>query len=201
MNKSPVVGSVPGQSRVFNCRQLEILYRQGRLRSQGLQDQVIEKMKAGMKHMVIFYLLISVFIAGCIPEPTKKLYIRSIKVSEDIRIDWYVYSSISSLAPDYLQISTNDKEPFFVSFFLTGIHLRNDSLFISLSKDNYEKLDRSKLKEIMVSIDTIGESWNSASSRFGRLKGVGVNIEAPHFIDAYCPHGECNNFDISPHYK
>jgi hypothetical protein len=146
--------------------------------------------------------LIVVLITGCsIPEPTKKIFIRSVKVSEDVRIDWYVYSRISNFAPDYLQISTNDKEPFFVSFFLTGIHLKSDTLIISLWKNSYEKLDVSKLKRIKVSIDTTGESWNSAEARFGRLKRAGVNMEAPHFVDAYCPKEECYNFDTMPQYK
>lgn len=156
-----------------------------------------------MKYSIFFYLLIMVFIAGCIPEPSKKIkiFIKSVKVSEDVRIDWYVYSSNSNFAPDYLQISTHDKEPFFVSFYLTNIHLKSDSLFISLWKNDYEKLDESKLRGIKVLIDTTGASWNTAISRFGRLKRAGININAPHFVDVYCPNGECNNFDTIPRYR
>src|SRR5690606_11927947 len=135
------------------------------------------------------------FIMGCDGGARKKFFIKSVKVSEGVRIDWYVYSSISSFAPDFLQISTHSKEPFFISFYLADIKFKNDSLFISLWKNGYDKLDESSLTGIKVLIDTINGQWNGGVSRFGRLKRAGVNIESPHFVDVYCPKGECFDYD------
>jgi hypothetical protein len=111
-------------------------------------------------------------------------------IGEKVRVDWYVHSSIGGFAPDYLQISTNDKAPFFSSFYLTGINYQNDSLHISLWKNEYE-LNQAMLNGIKVSIDTSGGQWNNSESRLGRLQGRHVNINEPHFSDSFCPNGEC----------
>ncbi len=143
-----------------------------------------------MKFMIVVYASIIFFLVSCIEQPTKKIFIKSAEDTKGARIDWYVYSKITSFAPDYLQTSTDDKKPFFKSFFLTDIHFRNDSLFISLSDNKYD-MDKSRLRGIEIIIDTLGESWNSATSRFGRLRRRGVNTDEPHFIDTYCAKGEC----------
>ncbi len=148
-----------------------------------------------MKYAFLFCLLVMLTV-GCITKPKKKFFIKSVKVSEDTRIDWYVYSSTTSLAPDYLQISTYSKEPFFVSYYLTDINFRNDSLTISLWRNGYKKLDESRLDGIKVLIDTTNNGqWNGGTSRFGRLQSAGVNMEFPHFVDVYCPNGACNDYD------
>lgn len=145
-----------------------------------------------MKQARLIILILLIILVGCsIPEPDKKIFIKSVKVNEDVRIDWYVYSSITNFAPDYLQLSSNVKEPFFVSFYVSNINFRNDSLFISLWKNNYKKLDLNIIQGVKVNIDTSGKSWNNAEDRIGRLKQIGVDISKPHFVDVSCPNGEC----------
>lgn len=144
-----------------------------------------------MKLLILLFLYVGIVFSGCGNKPPNtKLFIKSVKTSKGLRIDWYVYSSITSLAPDYLQISDDDKEPFFKCFCLSDIQFENDSLFISLYRNEYD-LDKSKLGEISIFIDTTGKHWNQASSRIGRLRKRDVNIEKPHFIDTYCEKGEC----------
>ncbi len=144
-----------------------------------------------MKRASQIILIFLVILVGCIPEPDKKFFIKSVKVNEDVRIDWYVFSSITSFAPDYLQLSSNDNHPFFKSFFLSNINFKNDTLFISLWKNQYEKLDSTFLDDIRIEIDSSGKSWNNAEERIGRLKQIGVDISKPHFKDVSCPNGEC----------
>lgn len=144
-----------------------------------------------MKHSIQIFLILSILVVGCIPEPDKKLFIKSVKISQDVRIDWYVYSSISGFAPDYLQISSNDKEPFFRSFFVSNINYRDDSLVITLYNNNYKILDMELIPGIKLMIDTSGHGWNSSEARFGRLKKIGVDKSKPHFVDVSCPNGEC----------
>lgn len=144
-----------------------------------------------MKRASQIILIFLVILVGCIPEPDKKFFIKSVKVNEDVRIDWYVFSSITSFAPDYLQLSSNDNHPFFKSFFLSNINFKNDTLFISLWKNQYEKLDSTFLDDIRIEIDSSGKSWNNAKERIGRLKQIGVDISKPHFKDVSCPNGEC----------
>jgi hypothetical protein len=143
-----------------------------------------------MRQLVLLYFSIILLPLSCIEEPKNKLFIKSVTTSNGGRIDWYVYSRISSVTPDYLQLSTSPEKPFFKSFYLTGIQFSNDSLFISLWNSGYE-LDQSKLKGISVIIDTLGHSWNAAASRIGRLHKRGVNTAAPHFTETYCENGEC----------
>lgn len=141
-----------------------------------------------MKLNNLIILIISLFLAGCIPQQHKKIYIKSLKIVSDVRIDWYVFGS---LAPDYLQINSKDKETFFSSFFISNIDFRNDTLVIALFKNNYQKFDRTLLQGIRVRIDTNGHGWNSSEARFGRLKKIGVDMSKPHFVDVSCPNGEC----------
>lgn len=133
--------------------------------------------------------LVIVFITSCV-EKQKKIYIKSVKISNEVRVDWYVYSSITNLAPDYLQISTYDKTFFFSSFFLTDINFKNDTLFVSLWKNEYKKVDLPKIRNIKIIVDTLGEPWNGGISRVGRLREMGIDILRPHFKDVYCPNGE-----------
>jgi hypothetical protein len=143
-----------------------------------------------MRQQPLLYFCIFLLPISCIEEPKNKIFIKSVAASNGERIDWYVYSNISNVAPDYLQLSTYSEKPFFTSFYLTGIQFRKDSLFISLSKSGYE-LDQSKLKGISVIIDTLGHYWNAAASRIGRLRKRGINTAAPHFTETYCEKGEC----------
>ncbi len=143
-----------------------------------------------MRHQTLLYFCVFLLPLSCIEEPKNKIFIKSVASSNGERIDWYVYSRISSVAPDYLQLSTSPEKPFFTSFYLTGIQFRKDSLFISLLKNDYE-LDENKIKGISISIDTLGHSWNAAASRIGRLRKRGVDITAPHFTETFCEKGEC----------
>lgn len=139
-------------------------------------------------------LIVMVIVLGCLTNAKKKFFIKSVKVSERVRIDWYVHSSTSNLAPDFVQISTQ-KEPFFVSYYLTNINFRNDSLFLSLWKNEYEKFDTLALEGIKFLIDTVNGQWNDAPSRFDRLRKAEVNIDSPHFVDVYCPNGACDDYN------
>lgn len=130
-------------------------------------------------------------LPGCISEPTKKIYIKSVKVSDNVRIDWYVHSSITSYVPDYLQISSDDDKPFFKSSYLANITFRNDSLFVSLWKGGYEKLDDARIKGITLIVDTTSGQWDDAISRIGRLKDGYVDISVPHFVDVACSKPYC----------
>jgi hypothetical protein len=144
-----------------------------------------------MKYIKLGILILLIMLVRCISAPDKKFFIKSVKVTDDVRVDWYVNSSISNFAPDYLQLSSNDKEPFFISFYVSNINFKNDSLFISLWKNNYKKLDSSIIQDIKIKIDTSGKSWNNAEDRLGRLKQIGVDVFKPHFKDVSCPNGEC----------
>lgn len=140
-----------------------------------------------MKNKIIISVIL--ILMGCWGQPNTKLFIKSVKISDKIRVDWYVYSSISNFSPDYLRISSNEMEPFFISFYLTNIRFENDSLFISLWKNSFEKFDQSKLNGIKVNIDTNGQHWNDAMSRVGRLNRTQVNMLKPHYIDTYSSRG------------
>jgi len=155
-----------------------------------MKDLVTRNEKMAMKFYFIACIGINILFGSCMEKPKTKLFIKSVKIPNGDRIDWYVYSSISNFAPDYLQISSSKRKPFFTSFYLTDILFKNDSLYVSLWNKNYD-LDKSMLKGINISIDTMGKQWNQASSRIGRLTRRGINIRVPHFIDTYCPNGEC----------
>lgn len=144
-----------------------------------------------MKFIAIIYACVGFLLVSCFKEPADKLFIKSVEGPKGTMIDWYVYGKLTSYAPDYLQISTYYKKPFFKSFYLTDVHFRNDSLFISIWKNNYD-LDKSRLNGVIVYIDTLGEPWNDATSRIERLKRRGVNILKPNFVDTYCEYGECD---------
>lgn len=143
-----------------------------------------------MKLTNLIVLIILIFLAGCIQQRHKKIYIKSLRIVKDVRIDWYVFGS---LAPDYLQINSKDKdrETFFSSFFISNIDFRNDTLIITLFKSSYQKFDMTLTQGIKVKIDTNGHGWNSSEARFGRLKKIGVDMSKPHFVDVSCPNGEC----------
>jgi len=131
-------------------------------------------------------------LLSCKDRPERKIFVKSILLSGETRIDWYVHSSVSNFAPDFLQLSTNDKTPFFVSFYLSDIKYKNDTLFVSLWKGDYDKLDKDIIGGITVKIDSSGTNSNDAMSRIGRLKDAGVDIFAPHLKDAPCVGEECD---------
>ena len=143
-----------------------------------------------MRQQTLLCFCIFLLPLSCIEEPENKIFIKSVAASNGERIDWYVYSRISNVAPDYLQLSISPEKPFFTSFYLTGIQFRKDSLFISLLKNDYD-LDENKIKGISIIIDTLGHSWNAAASRIGRLRKRGVDTSVPHFTETYCEKGEC----------
>lgn len=143
-----------------------------------------------MRLLLILCYLFVLTLFGCIDDPVNRIYIKSVSVSNGERVDWYVYSRISSIAPDYIQTNKFDGKPFFKTFYLTDISFRKDSLFIYLLKNDYE-LDTSYRPGISIIIDTLGQPWNRASSRLGRLKKRGVNIDSPHFVNSSCDQGEC----------
>ena len=146
-----------------------------------------------MRVMFFIWIVVNVCLSGCFYNKAgKKIYVRSVQLSNGLRIDWFVLTSNSNFAPDYLQTSANLQKPFFVSFFVGDIKSSNDTLFISLWKNDYD-LKNSKLPGIEIVIDTLGKTWNQAVSRIGRLRRRGVEVESPHFIDTYCPNGECEN--------
>lgn len=119
-----------------------------------------------------------------------KTFVKSVKLPNDIRIDWYVYGSMSGPGLDYLQISNDEKEPFFTSFYLSDIRFQNDSLYLSLWKGAYE-LDKSRLEGINLSVDTLGKIWNRADHRIDRLRKRNVDIKQPHFVDVFCEKSGC----------
>jgi len=140
-----------------------------------------------------FYLIIGIIVIvySCNGfNKGSKTFVKSIKLPNDIRIDWYVYGSMSGTGPDYLQINNDEKEPFFTSFCLSDIRFQSDSLYISLWKGMYE-LDKDRLRNINVSVDTLGQIWNRADHRIDRLRRRNVDIKQPHFVDVFCEKSGC----------
>lgn len=154
-----------------------------------------------MRSLLTIYFCLCASFSSCIEEPTKKIYIKSVEGPNGMRIDWYVYSKLTSFTPDYLQINTPESNPFFKSFYLTDIHFQNDSLLISLWSNKYD-LEWTTLSSppLKVVVDTLGQPWNDATSRIGRLRNRGVNMDKPHFVDTYCARGECEKKSV-PRYS
>jgi hypothetical protein len=143
-----------------------------------------------MKKAIVYILVITFF--SCTDE--NKLYIKSVSVDSSTMVDWYFYSQISSFSRSYVQISTLGKDPIniFESFNISDIRIKSDTLTIEVAENDYKIYpgvrEQNKIKLV---VDTTGKIWNEASSRLGRLHSKKVDCSKPHFIDSYCPHGEC----------
>jgi hypothetical protein len=141
----------------------------------------------------IFFILTVIFLVGC-SASDKKLFIKSVQVSEEKRVDWYFYSLISNFSRSYLQYEDKEagQHTFFESFYLSDFSKIGDTLTIQGYKNDY-KLDKDNAATLalVVRIDTTGGIWNQASSRLGRLQRKNVNFEQFHYADSYCPKNEC----------
>lgn len=140
-----------------------------------------------------FYLVAGTILILCsctMFDKDAKTFVKSVKLSDGNRIDWYVRGYLSGPGPTYLQFSNNDKKPFFTSYYLSDFRFQNDSLYLSLWRGEYE-LDRNKLGGIKVAVDTLGQQWNGAEERVVRLRKRNVDTQHPHFIDVFCEKSGC----------
>src|ERR1043165_4161648 len=89
-----------------------------------------------------------------------RIFIDSLEINNHEKIYWFVYSGLSHYSTSYLAIVKNaeqatNEDAFFISGWITNIALQNDSLKVSLFKNDYNQL-----KNIALPIDIIiSSNW------------------------------------------
>ncbi len=150
-----------------------------------------------MKRNHFFWIICLLLLVSCLENPKNKMYVKSVQLPGKDRIDWFFYSEITGFSQSYITLNSDKKNVFFESFSMTDLRLKADTLFIFLSRNKY-KLYENKIEllpNLKIVIDTLGNRWNDAVSRIGRLKDS-INIFEPHFVESFCSK-PCKRGEIS----
>jgi hypothetical protein len=139
--------------------------------------------------MRIISLLLFISLFSCtFSEPDKKLFIKSVQFN-DVTVDWYIYSLITSFSPAKIQVEKDGNTYQLIEFGhdVTDISLTNNILTIQTSKTPEFEVDENVLKKtgLKIRIDPTGNEWNDSITRFGRLQRKQVDYSKRHFEDTY----------------
>ncbi|QGW28410.1 hypothetical protein [Phnomibacter ginsenosidimutans] len=140
--------------------------------------------------MRVISLFLCLSFASCtfFDSPDKKMFIKSVQ-SDDLTVDWYIYSLISSFSPAKIQVEKDGNTCQIIEFghYITDISLTSNVLTIQTSKTPEFDVDEDALKKVGLEIrlDTTGHEWNESTTRFGRLQRKQVDFSKRHFVDSY----------------
>jgi hypothetical protein len=115
--------------------------------------------------LLVILALIGFFIVNKVlgNDREKRLIVKEIS-SKDYKIQWYVYSLISSFSPDYVEFQRNDKNTLLCkSSYVSNIDVKNDTIVIQLWKNDFTKFN--KLDGIVVVLDTTGSPQDGSQLR------------------------------------
>jgi hypothetical protein len=140
--------------------------------------------------MRIITLLFCLLLGGCtfIKDPDKKIFIKSVQF-EDMTVDWYIYSTITSFSPAKIQIEKDGHIYQIIKFGygVSNIGLENHVLTIQTTGKREFEIDKMVLNKfgLETKFDTTGKPWNESTARFSRLQGKKVEILKRHFVESY----------------
>lgn len=126
-------------------------------------------------------------IYSCSDKPDFKLYIKSIS-QNNIEINWYCHSLLSSLSPGTIEAIENKKVYDIVSsHYLTDVLLSHDTLILQVYKKDSLEINHTAIANLRLKIivDTSGKSWNDEVGRITRLGNKKVDLTKPHNDDGY----------------
>ena len=145
-----------------------------------------------------FFFLTIIFLSGCMSAPDKKIFIKSIQLTDGKRIDWYFNKLPGGYSKSYLQYEdkTGQRHTFLEGTYLSDFIQKGDTLIVQVWKnDGYDyqlDYDKSHSLGLITRLDTTGKQWNQAESRLARLQKKKVDVENYHFAESSCPNGDCN---------
>jgi hypothetical protein len=141
-----------------------------------------------MIRLSFLFLLLVLVSCGTIDD--KPFYIKTVKINNQTRLNWYFYSLITDYSVDKVEIQSNGKRTeIFDAPILTDISFRNDTLVFQLEHLSYRDghtfsfIDTAYIQSLGYKylIDTTGVFLNEKYQRLQRLKNM--DISKPHYIN------------------